>query len=148
MDLLVPEVRLHVLKRRVMPRLLVPSGNTEHRSLGRTVIHPRFELVIGVPQAHAGGRDREKNSLGECEEGVVVRISLLAKRRLDLLLDRGRTVEQIDFRVRVGEAGHARVNQVCTPTVRELGQCLFGEEEGSFLFKEVESRGPNAWAGI
>ena len=135
MDLLVREVGLHVLKVLVMPRLLLPSGDTKHRSLRRTVFHPRFELVI-VPQVHADSRDREKNGPGECEDRVVIRVSLLAKRRLDLLLDRGRPVEQIDFGVCVGEPGYARVNQVCTSTVRELGQCFLGEEEGLSLFKE------------
>lgn len=131
-DLLVAEIGLHVLKRLVMTCLLVPSGNTEHHSLGRTVFHPWPEPI--VPKLHAAGRDREKNGFGECEDGVVLRVTLLAKRRLDLLLNRRRTVEQIDFRVCIGEAGHVRIDEVCTLTIREPGECLFGEEEDFFLF--------------
>ena len=150
MDQLVPEVGLQVLKRRVMSRLLVPSGHTEHRALGRAVFHPGFERVaVAQTQVHAGSRDREKNGLGEREEGAVARVALLAKRRLDLLPNRGRRVEQIDFRVRVGEAAHARADQVRASAVGERGQRLFGEAERLFLFAEggVKSCGPHARAG-
>lgn len=134
-DLLVPEIGPHVLKRAVMSGLFLSSRDTQHRSLGRTLFHPRPELVI--PQADAAGRDREKNGFGKREDGVVLRVPLLAKRRLDLLLDCGCTVEQVDSRVCIGEPGHARVNQVCAFVVRELGQGFFGEEEDFFLFEDL-----------